>query len=75
MNTTLQKGIDWVGYVDWPIRDFHSFTAQRGVTYNSYLIQDDDTALIDTVKAEFAHELLRNIAALRELSKIKYIRR
>jgi len=73
MNTTLQEGIDWVGYVDWTARDFHSFNAERGVTYNSYLIQDDNSALIDTVKKPYAKELLKNISALTELSNIKYI--
>ncbi|MCP4581062.1 MAG: FprA family A-type flavoprotein [candidate division Zixibacteria bacterium] len=73
MNTTLREGIDWVGYVDWTIRDFHSYNAQRGVTYNSYLIQDEQSALIDAVKGQFADELLKNISVLSELSNIKYI--
>ena len=25
MNTTLFDNIDWVGAVDWTIRDFHSY--------------------------------------------------
>ncbi|MCD6163184.1 MAG: FprA family A-type flavoprotein [candidate division Zixibacteria bacterium] len=73
MNTTLQKGIDWVGYVDWKTRDFHGYNTQRGATYNAYLIQDDNSALIDTVKKPYAVELLKNISALSELSNIKYI--
>lgn len=73
MNTSLKEGIDWVGYVDWTLRDFHSYNAQRGVTYNAYLIQDENSALIDTVKVKFADELLNNISELSELSDIKYI--
>ena len=51
MNTTLCENIDWVGAVDWAIRDFHSYDAERGATYNAYLVRDGKTALIDTVKA------------------------
>ena len=73
MNTTLRKNIDWVGYVDWTIRDFHSYETARGATYNSYLVRDEKTALIDTVKAPFADRLLRNVSALTDLSDIDYV--
>ena len=73
MTTELAKNIDAVGYVDWSVRDFHSFDTPRGATYNAYLIRDDRTALIDTVKAPYADELLRNIAAKIELSRVDYV--
>lgn len=73
MDTTLRKNINWVGYVDWTLRDFHSFDTKRGATYNAYLIQDEKTALIDTVKAPYADELLKHISALTKFSNIKYI--
>ena len=28
-NATLCENIDWVGAVDWKIRDFHSYDAER----------------------------------------------
>ena len=68
MNTALYNNIDWVGAVDWNIRDFHSYETNRGVTYNSYLIRDEKTALIDTVKAPFADELLKHVAAFCDLA-------
>ena len=68
MNTTLCENIDWVGAVDWTIRDFHSYDTVRGTTYNAYLVRDEKTALIDTVKAPFADDLLRNVASLVDLS-------
>lgn len=71
--TALKENIDWVGYVDWNIRDFHSYDTPRGATYNSYLIRDRKTALIDAVKAPFVDRLIRNIKELSELSKIEYI--
>ena len=69
----LVKNIDWVGYVDWSVRDFHSFDTFRGATYNAYLIRDEKTALIDTVKEDYADNLLRRIAEKTELSKVDYV--
>lgn len=73
MNTTLRENIDWVGYVDWTVRDFHGYETQRGATYNAYLIRDEKTALIDTVKAPFADSLLGNVAVLIDLAKVDYV--
>ncbi len=73
MNTTLFDNIHWVGAVDWAIRDFHGYDAERGVTYNAYLVRDEKTALIDTVKAPFTAELLRNVAALSDPSCVDYV--
>ena len=70
---TLAEGINWVGVVDWNIRDFHGYVTQRGSTYNAYLIRDEKTALVDTVKHTFSNELLRNICELVDPAKIDYI--
>ena len=70
MNTALCENIDWVGHVDWTVRDFHGYDTQRGATYNAYLVRDEKTALIDTVKAPFADQLLQHISALTDLSNI-----
>jgi anaerobic nitric oxide reductase flavorubredoxin len=71
--TSLGKDIFWVGAVDWNIRDFHGYITDRGTTYNAYLIRDDKTALIDTVKHNFGEELLRNIEEIVAPEKIDYI--
>jgi len=73
MNTMLRENIHWVGYIDWTVRDFHSYITSRGATYNAYLVCDEKTALIDTVKAPFAGNLLGNIASLTKLSTVDYI--
>jgi len=73
MNTTLRENVDWVGCVDWTVRDFHSYDTEYGTTYNAYLIRDEKTALIDTVKAPFAETLLRNVAALGQWSDVDYV--
>ncbi|MBN2295569.1 MAG: FprA family A-type flavoprotein [Pirellulales bacterium] len=73
MDIELRKNIDWVGYVDWTVRDFHSFNTKRGATYNAYLVRDEKTALIDTVKTPFAERLLKNVSALTDLEKVDYV--
>ena len=73
MDIELRENIDWVGYVDWTVRDFHSFETTRGATYNAYLIRDEKTALIDTVKAPFAARLLKNVGNLTDLQKVDYV--
>jgi len=70
---SLAEGINWVGVVDWNIRDFHGYVTRRGSTYNAYLIQDEKTALVDTVKHSFSSELLRNICEIVDPAKIDYI--
>jgi flavorubredoxin len=73
MNKTLKENIDWVGYVDWSVRDFHGYNTARGATYNSYLVRDEKTALIDAVKKPYAGYLLKNIKELTDPAKIDYI--
>ncbi len=70
---TLAERINWVGVVDWNLRDFHGYVTNRGATYNSYLITDEKTALVDTVKHMFSDELLRNISEITNPEKIDYI--
>ncbi len=67
--------IYWVGVVDWNIRTFHghTYSTQRGTTYNAYLIIDDKIALVDTVAAPFADELIENIKQIIAPEKIDYI--
>jgi len=70
---TLAENIYWVGVVDWNVRDFHGYITKRGSTYNAYLIMDEKTALIDTVKYPFSGELLGNIGDLIDIQKLDYI--
>jgi flavorubredoxin len=70
---SLAEGINWVGVVDWNLRDFHGFTARRGTSYNSYLISDKKTALVDTVKYTFSEEFLKKIGEITNLEKLDYI--
>ncbi len=73
MHTKVLENLYWVGYVDWNVRDFHSYNTTRGATYNSYLILDDKTALIDGVKAPYTTNLISNIAEVTDVTKIDYL--
>ncbi len=69
----ITKGIFWVGAVDWNMREFHGHATPQGSTYNAYLILDEKVTLIDTVKKEFADDLLDNIAQIIDPKKIDYV--
>lgn len=69
----LLPGIDWVGFIDWNVRDFHSYNTHRGATYNAYLIRDRKTALVDAVKAPYVDDLLRNLGTLTTPASIDYV--
>ena len=73
VKTELEKGIYWVGAIDWNLRRFHGFRTQRGTTYNAYLIKDEKTALVDTVKAPYSKELVSKIREITPIEKIDYI--
>ncbi len=69
----IAEGIYNVGVADWNIRDFHGYSTDKGTTYNAFLIVDDKIALVDTVKKEFADQLLNNISQIVDPKKIDYI--
>jgi anaerobic nitric oxide reductase flavorubredoxin len=73
VKVTIKEGIYWVGVVDWNIRDFHDYITNRGSSYNAYLITDEKTALVDTVKAAFCNELVDHISELVDIEKLDYI--
>jgi anaerobic nitric oxide reductase flavorubredoxin len=64
-----------VGVVDWNVRTFHghTYSTNRGTTYNAYLIIDDKITLVDTVLGSFAGELIDNIKQVVPVEKIDYI--
>lgn len=73
MDTKLIDGVNWVGFIDWGVRDFHGYVTRRGSTYNSYLVQGEKTALIDAVKAPYVKTLLEHLTALIPLEKLDYV--
>ena len=71
--TLLKDGVYWVGAVDWNIRNFHGYITHRGTTYNSYLVVDEEVALVDTVKEPFFHEMLGRIREIVDPKEIDYL--
>jgi flavorubredoxin len=69
----IARDIYWVGAIDWNKRDFHGYSTPRGTTYNAFLIMDEKVTLIDTVKAEFANELLSRVSHIVDPGKIDYV--
>ena len=71
----ILPGIYSVGVLDWNVRNFHghTYTTQRGSTYNSYLIIDEKITLVDAVYGPFAQELIENIKAIIPPERIDYI--
>ena len=75
MKKQVKNNVYWVGKVDWELRKFHGdeYSTHKGSTYNSYLIQEGKTVLIDTVWAPFAEEFVDNLAKEIDLNKIDCI--
>ena len=73
MNRKIVEGVHWVGFVDWSIRDFHGYVTDRGSSYNAYLILDREPALVDTVKAPYAGDLLRHISELMNPADLRWV--
>jgi flavorubredoxin len=69
----IAEGIYDVGVKDWNIRDFHGYSTHQGTTYNAFLVVDEKIALIDTVKKEFADQMLDNIAQIVDPKKIDLV--
>ena len=69
----ISDDVFWVGVVDWNVRDFHGYLTRRGTTYNAYLIKDEKTALVDTVKYPFHSELTEKIGEILNLEQLDYI--
>ena len=66
----IARDIYWAGAIDWNIRDFHGYSTYQGTTYNAFLIKDEKTVLIDTVKKDFFSEWMDQIGEVINPKKI-----
>ncbi len=63
----IKKNIYWCGIRDWGLGVFHGheLSTHRGSSYNSYLIKDKKTVLVDTVwdpyKEKFVEDLEKDV--------------
>ncbi|NLJ66813.1 MAG: anaerobic nitric oxide reductase flavorubredoxin [Clostridiales bacterium] len=75
MGFTINEKVTWVGKIDWELRRFHGdeYSVDRGSSYNSYLIRDEKTVLVDTVWKPFAKEFVANLKKEVDLNDIDFI--
>ncbi|MFH1578433.1 MAG: anaerobic nitric oxide reductase flavorubredoxin [Candidatus Omnitrophota bacterium] len=71
----IKNNVFWVGKVDWELRRFHGneYSTHKGTTYNSYLIKEQKTALIDTVWSPFSKEFIHKLSKEIDLKQIDYV--
>lgn len=75
MHFPITDNVTWVGKTDWELRKFHGeeYSTHRGTTYNSYLVRDKKTALIDTVWAPFDKEYVEELFKTVSPDDIDYV--
>ncbi|MFX1571957.1 MAG: FprA family A-type flavoprotein [Promethearchaeota archaeon] len=67
------KDINYVGYVDWEVRNFHGYSTHKGSSYNAYIVKSgENTVLIDTVKRPYFEHFLKNIKDVCDPLEINY---
>ena len=70
----LKDNVYWIGVKDRQLEVFDIIMkTEKGTTYNSYLIDDDKVAVIDSVKDGFLDESVSNIKEIIGERKIDYI--
>lgn len=71
----ISDKVTWVGKIDWELNRFHGdeYSVHRGSSYNSYLIRDEKTVLIDTVWKPYDKEFVDNLKKEIDLNEIDYI--
>lgn len=75
MGKQVSKHSTWVGKTDWQLAHFHGdeYSTHSGSSYNSYLVRDEKTALIDTVWMPFDKEFIARLKEETDLRDIDYI--
>ena len=72
MKKSLTSTVSWVGKVDWDLKRFHGdeYSTHKGSSYNSYIIEEEKTVLVDTVWKPYAKEFVDNLEAEGLLDKL-----
>jgi flavorubredoxin len=65
MKKSMTQTVSWVGKVDWDLLRFHGdeYSTHKGSSYNSYVIEEEKSVLIDTVWKPYAKEFVDNLEA------------
>lgn len=75
MAKKITEKVSWVGKIDWELKHFHGdeLSTELGSSYNSYLIRDKKTALLDTVWGPYDKEFVSRLKEVIDLNDIDYI--
>ncbi|MDF2587525.1 MAG: flavoprotein [Anaerocolumna sp.] len=75
MAKKITDKVTWVGKIDWELKEFHGneYSTNKGSSYNSYLIRDKKTVLIDTVWQPYDKEFVSRLKQEIDLKEIDYI--
>lgn len=75
MGKKITDKVTWVGKVDWELTTFHGdeLSTHKGSSYNSYLVRDKKTVLIDTVWLPYDKEFVSKLRQEVDLKSIDYI--
>lgn len=74
MNKQITKDVTYIGVDDKKIDLFEGqYVVPEGMSYNSYVITDEKTAVFDTVDANFGTEWLNNLSAALKERKPDYL--
>ena len=70
----ITENLFWVGANDRRIALFEGvYHAPQGVSYNSYILLDDKTVLLDTVDKAVTHQFMENVAHVLNGRKLDYL--
>ena len=75
MSKRVTDKVTWVGKIDWELKKFHGdeLSTMEGSSYNSYLIRDKKTVLMDTVWGPYDTEFVKRLEEEINLNEIDYI--
>lgn len=74
MNTNITQDIKYVGVNDHQVDLFEGqYVVPNGMAYNSYVILDEKTAVMDTVDIHFTKEWMDNVASVLNGRKPDYL--
>ena len=70
----INDDLYWVGSSDRKIDLFENvLPIPRGVSYNNYVLLDDQTVLFDTADRAVAHQFFENVAAALDGRKLNFV--
>ena len=70
----VQKDLYYIGVSDRRLSLFENiYPIPRGVSYNSYLLMDEKTVLLDTVEKTHSHQFLENIRFVLQNKPLDYV--